>query len=211
MIPFDSLTTFIIASTLLSLAPGPDNIFVLMQSALYGKKSGLVVTLGLCTGLIFHTCAVAIGLAALFQTSTLAFNLLKIIGAAYLLYLAWQAFLASTMNLESDKPLIKSFKKLYLRGVIMNLTNPKVTIFFLAFLPQFASPDVGEIAPQILILGIVFICVALLIFGAIALFAGTIGEWFSHSPKAQIYLNRIAATVFTGLAIKLATTSINSL
>ena len=92
MIPIESIMTFVVASALLSIAPGPDNIFVLTQSAVYGKKSGVMVTLGLCSGLIVHTTAVALGIAAIFQTSVVAFTILKVIGALYLLYLAWQTF-----------------------------------------------------------------------------------------------------------------------
>ena len=205
MIPLESLLTFLFASVLLGLAPGPDNIFVLTQSALYGRKEGLMVTLGLSSGLIFHTTAVAFGVAAIFKASVLAFTILKIVGAAYLLYLAWQAFTASASKMEGDKNNKLSASKLYLRGIIMNVTNPKVSIFFLAFLPQFAVPANGPVAQQIMFLGFLFILVTLVVFGGIALLAGTLGNWFNRSPKAQVYLNRIAGTVFVGLAIKLAT------
>ncbi len=203
----ESLIAFILASTLLSLAPGPDNIFVLTQSALYGRKSGILVTLGLCTGLIVHTTAVALGVAAIFQTSAVAFNLLKIAGAMYLLYLAWGAFRASASSLEGGSSTLTSASALYRRGIIMNITNPKVSIFFLAFLPQFASADQGAMAPQIFFLGAVFIAVALLVFGTIAILAGTLGGWLNQSPKTQVYLNRIAGTVFAALALKLVTTT----
>ena len=102
MIPIESLTTFVIASVLLALAPGPDNIFVLTQSSVNGTKAGLSVTLGLCTGLLVHTSAVALGLAALFKTSYAAFTTVKIIGALYLLYLAWQAFRASSHKIQNS-------------------------------------------------------------------------------------------------------------
>jgi threonine/homoserine/homoserine lactone efflux protein len=204
MLPIDSLATFVIASALLSVAPGPDNIFVLTQSALYGKKSGIFVTFGLCTGLMVHTTAVAFGVAAIFQTSVLAFTVLKILGAVYLAYLAWQAFRASRSELEAPSSSLRSPGALYRRGIIMNITNPKVTVFFLAFLPQFASPGAGPIAPQIFLLGGVFICVALVIFSIIAVAAGALGAWLHGSPKARVYLNRIAGTVFAALALKLA-------
>lgn len=203
----ESIFTFILASTLLSLAPGPDNIFVLTQSALYGQKSGILVTLGLCTGLIVHTTAVALGVAAIFQTSELAFTALKIAGAAYLLYLAWGAFRASASKLDGGDPALKSPMALYRRGIFMNITNPKVSIFFLAFLPQFASPEQGAMAPQIFVLGAIFILVALVVFGTIAILAGTLGGWLNRSPKTQVYLNRIAGTVFTALAFKLVTST----
>jgi threonine/homoserine/homoserine lactone efflux protein len=205
--PVESVVTFIAASALLSIAPGPDNIFVLMQSALYGRKSGVLVTLGLCTGLIVHTTAVALGIAAIFQTSVVAFTVLKIAGALYLLYLAFQAFTASAAQLEGHSSTLRSSSALYRRGIIMNITNPKVSIFFLAFLPQFASPESGALAPQIFLLGAIFIGIALVIFSAIAVLAGTLGGWLNSSPKAQVYLNRLAGTVFAGLALKLATSS----
>jgi len=198
---------FILVSAFLGIAPGPDNIFVLMQSAMHGKKSGVLVTLGLCSGLIVHTVIVAFGVAAIFQTSVLAFNLLKIVGAGYLLYLAWLAFKARPDKLEGHGSNLRSDAALYRRGVIMNITNPKVSIFFLAFLPQFAEPELGSLTMQIFMLGAVFIAVTLVIFSAIAFLAGTLGTWLNHSPKAQLYLNRIAGTVFCVLALKLATTN----
>ena len=207
MIPVESMFTFILASALLSIAPGPDNIFVLTQSALYGRKSGLLVTFGLCTGLIVHTTAVAFGIAVIFQTSVVAFTVLKIAGAVYLLYLAWQAFSASVSSLEGPHATQRTSWELYRRGIIMNITNPKVSLFFLAFLPQFASPEYGALAPQIFTLGALFIVVALVVFGVIAVLAGALGSWLNRSPKTQVYLNRIAGAVFTGLALKLVTSS----
>ncbi len=203
-IPFDTLALFFSASVALCVAPGPDNLFVLTQSSLYGRLAGFVVTLGLCTGLIAHTTAVAVGVAAIFQTSELAFNLLKFIGAAYLLYLAWGAFRAGGTELNAgDTPQI-SLKHLYGRGVVMNITNPKVAIFFLAFLPQFAVPANGPIGTQMMMLGGVFIVATLLIFGAIAWGAGFIGNWLRRSTGAQRLMNRMAGTIFIALAIRLA-------
>ena len=205
--PLESIATFIIASALLGIVPGPDNIFVLSQSVLYGKKPGILIILGLHTGLIVHTTAVALGIATIFQTSVIAFTALKVVGAVYLSYLAWQAFRVSASKIETSDPIQISSGALYRRGIIMNLSNPKISIFFLAFLPQFASPEYGPIAPQIFILGAIFICVGLTIFIAIALLAGVLGEWLRNSPKAQVYLNRMAGTVFGILALKLASSS----
>jgi len=207
MIPIESIIPFVIASALLSIAPGPDNIFVLTQSSLYGKKSGVLITLGLCTGLIVHTAVVAFGVAVIFQTSSIAFIVLKAVGAGYLLYLAWQAFSASVENLQGKKSTLLSNTALYRRGIIMNITNPKVSIFFLAFLPQFASVDKGALAPQIFLLGTLFIGVALVIFSLIAVLAGSLGGWMNSSPKAQLYLNRTAGIVLAALAVKLATSA----
>ncbi|WP_417519712.1 LysE family translocator [Marinobacter sp.] len=207
--PVESLITFAIASAILGIAPGPDNIFVLAQSALYGKKSGFLVTLGLCTGLIVHTTAVAFGVAAIFQTSAVAFTLLKMAGAIYLLFLAWQAFRASADRFEGAGLNLRSSGALYRRGIFMNITNPKVSIFFLAFLPQFASPAHGQVAAQIFLLGGLFMVISLVIFSAVAVLAGQLGGWLNSSPKAQVYLNRIAGAVFASLALKLATASAN--
>jgi threonine/homoserine/homoserine lactone efflux protein len=200
------LAAFFAASVLLALAPGPDNIFVLTQSALRGKGSGLIVTLGLCTGLIVHTTAVALGVAVIFQASTLAFTLLKLFGAGYLLFLAWQAFRASATKIQVSVNGELDSGRLYRRGIIMNVTNPKVSIFFLAFLPQFADPSRGPMTLQLLLLGGVFILATILVFGSIALLAGTLGEWLNRSEKTQWIMNRVAGTVFVGLALKLATT-----
>lgn len=207
--PIESIAAFVIASALLSVAPGPDNIFVLTQSALYGKRSGVLVTLGLCTGLVVHTTAVALGVAAIFQTSVIAFTALKVAGALYLAYLAWQAFRASATSLDVAASNLRSSGALYRRGIIMNITNPKVSIFFLAFLPQFASPEHGPVELQLFFLGGVFILIALVIFCAIALLAGALGGFLHNSPKAQIYMNRVAGTVFAALALKLASASAN--
>lgn len=198
------MLTFLLASVLLALAPGPDNLFVLTQSALLGRTSGLVVTLGLCTGLLVHTLAVACGVAAIFQASATAFSLLKFAGAGYLLYLAWQAFRAADQKLDGGaRPL--GLGQLYRRGIIMNLTNPKVSIFFLAFLPQFADPARGAMMLQFIVLGALFIIATILVFGTIALLAGALGEWMQKSPRVQSVMNKVAALVLLGLALKIAT------
>jgi threonine/homoserine/homoserine lactone efflux protein len=205
-LPLDTLTLFFAASLALGIAPGPDNLFVLTQSGLYGRKAGLAVTAGLCTGLLVHTSAVAVGVAVIFQTSEFAFNALKIIGAAYLLYLAWLAFENGGGRASDPTAPPIPLKGLYLRGIVMNVTNPKVAIFFLAFLPQFADPATGPIAIQILILGSVFIAATIIVFGAIAVGAGMIGRWLRRTPGAQGIMNRVTGFVFVGLAVRLALT-----
>jgi threonine/homoserine/homoserine lactone efflux protein len=210
VIPIESLTTFVIASVLLALVPGPDNIFVLTQSSVNGHKAGLLVTLGLCTGLIVHTTAVALGITAVLKTSCVAFTVLKIAGAMYLLYLAWRAFHDSSEEIYTGQSREVAGIKYYLRGVIMNVTNPKVSIFFLAFLPQFADPSRGHVIQQIFFLGMVFILVTLLVFGGIALLAGAVGAWLTNTPRAQTIMNRIAGAVFVAMALKLVTANINS-
>ena len=200
----NTLIMFITTSVLLGLAPGPDNIFVLTQSMLKGRRAGFIVTLGLCTGLIFHTMAVALGIAVIFQTSALAFSALKFIGAGYLLYLAVQAFRAGNTEIGYGTDSEISPFTLYKKGVFMNITNPKVSIFFMAFLPQFADPAKGVLSLQLIVLGCIFILTTIVVFGAVSQLAGMIGNWFSKSNRAGKILNRTAGTIFAGLAIKLA-------
>ena len=204
MLPIETTTIFFGASIALALAPGPDNVFVLTQSALHGRRAGLYVTLGLCSGLVAHTAAVSLGVAAIFQTSVLAFNILKTIGAMYLLFLAWQAFRAGGIKIDATQDVTMSWRRLYSRGVVMNISNPKVAIFFLAFLPQFADPRNGSITIQIMIFGGLFIVATLLIFGGLAWTAGFLGDRLKQSARAQKILNRVAGTVFIALALRLA-------
>jgi len=206
MIPLNTLAAFFAASLLLALAPGPDNLFVLTQSALQGRRAGLIVTLGLCTGLIVHTAAVALGVAAVVQTSAVAFTALKLAGAAYLLYLAFMVVRAPAIAMQNGAVAPSGVGPLYRRGIVMNVTNPKVSIFFLAFLPQFADPGRGPLSLQIMVLGGVFMLATVLIFGAVALLAGSLGGWLRRSPGAQRVMNWLAGGVFAGLALKLALT-----
>jgi threonine/homoserine/homoserine lactone efflux protein len=207
MLPIETLTHFSLASILLALSPGPDNIFVLMQSAIHGRLSGFAIILGLFTGILFHTMAVSLGVAVIFQTSVLAFTALKIAGVAYLLYLAFKAFFSPAAAIQEQKSQRVSLGKLYRMGVIMNITNPKVSLFFLAFLPQFTSPERGPVSAQVILLGAIFALAAFPVFGTIALLAGTIKTWLHRSPKAPGILNRIAGSVFVALALKLLTAS----
>ncbi|HJV74920.1 MAG TPA: LysE family translocator [Noviherbaspirillum sp.] len=204
MIPLETTIAFFSVSILLALTPGPDNVFVLLQSAMRGRMAGMLVVFGLCTGLLVHTSAVALGLAALFAASALAFTVLKFVGAAYLAYLAWQAFRVPAGIAAGERPEPMSRRQMYMRGIIMNVTNPKVAIFFLAFLPQFATPENGSMVLQILWLGGIFIVATLLVFGAIAYFSGAFGAVLQRSPRAQLLLNRLSGVVFLGLAARLA-------
>lgn len=195
---------FFMAAVVLALAPGPDNLFVLLHSARYGARSGLLVVLGLCTGLLFHTAGVALGLAALLAATAWVLWLFKGAGAAYLLWLAWLTWRAPSGPANSlDTPALSAVSS-YRRGVWMNLSNPKVAVFFLAFLPQFVQTDT-VLAPwqQILWLGGLFILATLLVFGAVALGAGHWGQRWLASSRAQTGLNRLAALLFTALALRL--------
>lgn len=205
MLTVDVALAFFAASLLLGIAPGPDNIFVLTQSAVYGVGAGIVTTLGLVTGLCVHTTAVALGVAAIFQSSPLAFTVLKTIGAGYLLWLAWLSFKAGAAlaMTRGDGAPFPGFAPLYRRGIVMNVTNPKVSLFFLAFLPQFCDPARGSMAMQVLSLGLLFMLATIVVFFSIALLGGRLALWFNKSPGGQVLIHRAAGLVFVGLAVVL--------
>ena len=202
MLPLEISAVFFVTSLLLALSPGPDNTFVLLQSALLGRSAGLKIVAGLCTGLIFHTLAVALGLAALLATLPWAYRALTVAGALYLLYLAWQAWHVPTIEPEASAQALSS-RQLYRRGVVMNLSNPKVSLFFLAFLPQFTRPELGALAWQVLALGLLFMLATAVVFGALAWFAARLGSGLRRSPRGLVWLNRISAAVFVILAARL--------
>lgn len=201
---FDTSLTFFGAALLLSFAPGPDIIFVLTQSALFGIRAGLFTTFGLVSGLCFHTLAVALGVAALLAASPLAFTVLKFSSAAYLCWLAWLSFRAGSSEATLGQSCFPGYAALYRRGIIMNVSNPKVALFFLAFLPQFCGQDGGPIFWQIVWFGFLFMVSTLCAFCPVACMGGKLAQWFNRSPKAQIFLNRMAAIVFLALATALA-------
>lgn len=201
MTDFSTGLSFFITAVLLALSPGPDNLFVLAQASTHGRRAGLLVTLGLCTGLLGHTAAVALGLAAVVATSSWALGALKVAGASYLLYLAWGAWHACATTGPQATAL--SPWRMYARGVVMNLSNPKVALFFLAFLPQFVRPQAGPAGWQVVWLGALFGAATLLVFGGLAWFASHWGERWRHSALAQRRLNRLSALVFVGLATRL--------
>lgn len=202
----ETILAFLGAALILAFVPGPDNIFVLTNSAVRGRKAGFIIVLGLCTGLLVHTTAVAVGVAALFQTSQVAFNILKYAGALYLVYLAWQAFRSKAEAIDQTADKTSKSREFYLRGVIMNITNPKVSIFFLTFLPQFVNQQAGNVTLQLLVLGGLFILTTIFAFGLIAIFAAGLGAKLTRSTAAQSIMNKVAGVVFLGLALRLATT-----
>ncbi len=207
MLPWEIVTTFCFTSIVLAIAPGPDNIFVLTQSALYGAKAGIATSLGLMTGIIGHTCAVALGVAVIFQTSPTAFWILKIIGAIYLIYLAWLTIRSSISKASLSKQVFIGHFALYKRGIIMNITNPKVTLFFLALLPQFTDAKYGLVSMQIFQLGALFIGSAFIVFAAISLLGGQLAQWFNSSPRYQKIMNVATAIIFTAMALALLFTA----
>jgi threonine/homoserine/homoserine lactone efflux protein len=201
VLSIETIITFITASVVLSLVPGPDNLFVMSNSALRGWRIGLYTTLGLCTGLIGHTILVAIGVSVIFQTSAIAFNGLKIVGAFYLVYLAWLSIQNKELNLGKASQ-DSSNKSYYLTGVVMNLTNPKVAIFFLVFLPQFVNSN-NNVSSQIFLLGLLFIFSAFFVFTSIAYLSGFLEGTLKKSKTINKNLNLVAALIYIALAVNL--------
>ncbi len=206
MLPeFSVLIPFLLASIGLTLLPGPDNLFVLSLSIVNGSRAGIPTALGMAIGNFAHTAAVALGLSALILASPLAFSAIKVLGVMYLLYLAWQSW-QHPLNFSSHNPRVEqapeSSFKLFQRGVLMNLLNPKVALFFLAFFPQFVDQGSDYKALQIFILGTIFVVQTAIIFCTIALVAGRLQPIISHlSPRL---LAGVTSGLFVILSIYLA-------
>ncbi|MBR4785517.1 MAG: LysE family translocator [Fibrobacter sp.] len=206
---------FFIAALVVALAPGPDNLFVLAQSATHGAKVGFCVICGLCTGIVIQVCLLILGVSALIAASPVAFFVLQCLGAAYLLYLAYKSFQvrAGVVKLDAGNAAEDnaagegaglSFRKLYPRGIIMNLTNPKAVLFALSFIPP-AVDLKRDMAPtlQMAVLGVEFIVATFIVFGSIALLAGAVKKFLLNSPKANRNLNWFSGCVFVLLAFAL--------
>ena len=198
----ETIIAFIVASVVLSFVPGPDNIFVMTQSALKGWRVGFYITLGLCTGLIGHTFLVAVGVSVIFQTSAIAFNGLKIMGACYLVYLGWLSLKNKELVIGESKEKSTN-KSYYITGIVMNLTNPKVALFFLVFLPQFVDVSRGSVTIQIALFGILFILSALCVFTSIAYLGSSLERFLKKSKSVGNNINKLAAFVYFALAINL--------
>ncbi|MDR2009366.1 MAG: LysE family translocator [Bacteroidales bacterium] len=194
---------FIATAIVLTIMPGPDILFVLTQSISRGKKAGMVFAAGLCTGLIFHIAALSLGLSVLIKESPDTFILLKVFGAAYLVFLGIKSFLGrnkASFRLNYEK--IDS-RKLYTKGILMNLLNPKVILFFLAFFPQFIDINSPNTAIQICFLGFLFIIQAFIIFSTVAILADKLSEKIMQKPRMPYIMNIIESVLFVAIGISL--------
>ena len=190
------------AVSLLAISPGPDNVFVLMQSVIYGKKYGLATIIGLMTGCIIHTLLLALGVSTLIKNNTFIFLGIKLFGTVYLLYLAYTVYKSSSViSISTDKIEKKTPFQLFKIGFIMNVLNPKVTLFFLALFPGFLFTERLSISLQFLVLGALFIVVSFVVFSCIALLGGTISEKIKTSKHIGIWLKWIQIFVFIGIAV----------
>ena len=195
---------FLVASALLTVAPGPDIIYVLTRGVSQGRRAGFAAALGFASGCIFHTVLAAVGIAALIRSSDLAFNVVRYAGAAYLVWIGIQALRhRSSFSIEGAED-TKALATIYKQSVIGNMLNPKVTLFFLAFLPQFVDAQAGHIGWQMALLGVIFMLNTIVIFGAVALFAGWIGAWMRRKPAIGERLNVFAGATFIALGIRVA-------
>ncbi len=206
MISLSTLLLFSGTSILLILAPGPDIIFAITQGISKGKKAGVLTAAGLGLGNSVHTLAAAFGVSLIFKTSEIAFVAFKIFGACYLFWLAFKAIKSRNEPIVSEgtKDEKTNPAAFIAKGFIMNVLNPKVALFFLAFLPQFTDPSAGNVTLQIIIFGTIFILLVILIFGTAGFFSGTIGKKFLSDIRFSRNMNIVSAAVFILIGLKLA-------
>jgi threonine/homoserine/homoserine lactone efflux protein len=195
--------TFLIAALALNLAPGPDMLYVIGRSVGQGRKAGIVSALGVFVGCCAHILAAAFGIAALLRSSPLAFNVVRYAGAAYLIYLGIR-MLAQKTDLASQQFKADSLTSIFRQGAITNVLNPKVAIFFLAFLPQFIDARRGSVALQIVVLGLIFNVGGTLVNLAVAYAGGTLGELLRRNQSIPRLQQRFTGTIFIGLGLRLA-------
>ena len=198
-----NLIGFLSAAVLLTLMPGPDILFVITQSMTRGKRAGIVFAAGLCSGLIFHTLAVSLGVSLILYESPIAFMVLKVLGASYLIYLSVRTFLRrkdSVFVLSADK---EAESRLYRKGVLMNILNPKVLLFFIAFFPQFVSPDADNPTGELLLLGALFILQAGVIFSFVAMLAGHLFRGLMLRRRFSLVMSVVESLIYFVIGISL--------
>jgi len=198
----ETLLSFALATSILALSPGPDNIFVLTQSLVNGRKFGLATVFGLISGCLIHTTLLAFGVSVVIKESEKLFFAIKFFGAIYLLYLAYKVYKSDANIILSNKNVVKkTTSQLFKQGFVMNVLNPKVSIFFLAFFPGFLYSDDISTVIQFYVLGILFMLVSLIIFSTIAFLAGYISDRIKKNKNIGIYLKWIQVLVFVVIAI----------
>jgi threonine/homoserine/homoserine lactone efflux protein len=198
---------FIVVVFVLSVAPGPDMLFIVANATAGGRRAGVVAAAGMSTGLAGHTVAAAFGLSALIQAAPQALTLVRVVGAVFLGYLAITSWRAARRGSDPAPPLVRrSLRKVYAMATLTNLANPKIVLFYLAFLPQFLSTGSGSwpVWAQLLVLGAFFIAVGFPVDATVGLTAGGLAEKVLHRPTARRWLDRACALIFGGLAVRLA-------
>lgn len=199
-----NLPLFLAASIAVTAAPGPDNLQVLARGISQGRAAGLVAALGFAAGLTFHTTLAAFGVAALLRSSPLAFEIVKIAGGLYLIWIGIKA-LTSRGLASAHERAAQPLSAIFRQSVIGNMMNPKVTLFFVVFLPQFVDPSgTQRVAVQMVELGLVFMLQTLAIFSLFGVFAGTLGTWLKRRPRVGVWLDRLAGATFIALGLRVA-------
>lgn len=198
--------TFFTAAVLLNLSPGPDMAFILGQTAKRGVQSGFSAMFGIWTGAFIHVIFAALGLSAILATSALAFSVVKWAGAAYLVWLGIQALRSQGTNISVNGQVTpKGLMKIFKQGVLVSVLNPKVAIFFLAFLPQFVEPGAGSVSAQLFLHGLLIIVVAAFVEPPLILIGGKLTGYLSNNKKVSLWMDRGLGALFVGLGVKLAT------
>ena len=198
------LIAFVLASAILGVTPGPDIIYVVMRGAAQGPRAGLAAAAGLCTGIVAHTLLCVVGLSAVLAASAVAFTVVKLAGAAYLIYLGIRMWRGGKRLDLSDRAEALPLGAIYRQSVVMNLLNPKVALFFLAFLPQFVSPEAGALALQFALLGFIFMIVSFAVLGGAGLAAGQIRRALANSRHGARRVQLAAGGVLILLGLRLA-------
>lgn len=194
---------FLTAAILITLSPGPDNMMVLGAGIAKGRARGIAFGLGCALGCLNHTLLAVIGVSALIAASPIAFTALKIAGGLYLIWMGFQALRSpGGAQVASGVP-DESARQLFFKGLLANAINPKVVLFFLSFLPQFVVASRGDANWQIASLGLIFTAQAAVLFGLLGYFSGAIGQWLNRTPRAGMWLDRIAGAIFVGLGLRL--------
>ena len=204
MLSLSTISLFSIAAIILALTPGPDMLYIATRSITQGRGAGIFSALGVHTGVLIHTIAAAFGISALIAESAVAFNIVRYAGAAYLVYLGIRTILNKAASLEIKVIEHKKLRSVYYQGLITNLFNPKVILFFLAFLPQFADPSKGSIPIQMVTLGCLMIVVTLPIDIAVGLLGGSMGKFLKTSTRMQRISKWFTGSVFISLGISTA-------
>ena len=197
---------FFSAALALNLTPGPDLMYVLSRTIAQGRRVGLASAAGLSTGALVHVTAAAFGLSAILATSAFAFAMVKYAGACYLLYLGIQALRSGGSRFDRHPREAKTIRpwQAYRQGILVDVLNPKVAIFFMAFLPQFVRPGHGAVSLQLLLLGLLVIAVAIIVDASFVLAAARTTRYFRSHPQASLWLDRLLGSVFVGLGLRLA-------
>jgi threonine/homoserine/homoserine lactone efflux protein len=195
---------FLLASVVVIATPGQDMILVMSKSLSHGVSAGVATAAGVSVGLVGHTLLATLGLGALLRTSEWLFTALKFVGAAYLLYIGGQLLLTRAAHLQAAAALPQSNMRLFLTGAASNISNPKIAVFYFAFLPQFIAPGAAHPTLTIFVLGVLFAALTFLIKGPVAVFSGRLSTWFQSRPAALVWLYRCSGLVMVGLALRLA-------